>query len=263
MSKSGFMIVAIALSIAMPSVGQAASGQAFGSEPTPVIMPPTKTLPEGKRGGEARMMALPRINVSDPQSLTLDFDVERVSAEAAKRGTLAKYFDSAWYWITSIFTDITNGLTPPSPESFTKTMSSLDPDDFWSLVGDAGYKLLEISTDVGVVPDLGFHFKHQRELSEGDINWLERILSHHAEKHTDPLSFIQRTIIYTLLNINNGGDYFVRELKVKLLPLPTVRFSLVPIEIVMTDEHTTLMRAIEGKKPIRRRPPNLQEDSHY
>ena len=39
------------------------------------------------------------------------------------------------YFVTSI----SDGLTPPSPETFTKSFKSKNPDDFWQLVGDAGY----------------------------------------------------------------------------------------------------------------------------
>ena len=151
--------------------------------------------------------------------------------------------------------------TPPSPETFTKSFKSKNPDDFWQLVGDAGYKLKEIATDVGVVPDVGFKFRYVRELSDGDINWLERKLRKHEEKYHDPLSYAQRAIIYTLLSINSSDVYFVEELKVKLLPLPTARFALTPWDSGLSWEHDTLLRAIQGQKHVRRKP--TEEESHY
>jgi hypothetical protein len=181
--------------------------------------------------------------------------------EAGAQGPFTRFYNAVAYWADYLFTSITNGLTPPSPETFVKTMKTKDPNDFWKLVGDAGYKLKEITTDIGVVPDLGFRFKYVRELSDGDINWLERKLNHHADKFKDPLSMIQRTIIYTLLTINSSDVYYVDELRVKVLPLPKAQFSLMPWDSGLSEEHDTLLRALQGKKRVKRGP--LEEDSRY
>ncbi len=71
----------------------------------------------------------------------------------------------------------------------------------------------------------------------------------------------QRAIIYTLLSINSSDVYFVEELRVKLLPLPTARFSLVPWDSGLSREHDTLMRAIQGQQRQPRKP--IDEDSKY
>ena len=229
--------------------------------PVPEVVPPSAAAP-------SPALRLPLAVGHDVQLLTLDFAdgsgggvVSATGATSSDRGPVGRFFDSIAYWTDYIFTTVTRGLTPPSPETFAKSMRSKDPNDFWKLVGDAGYKLKEISTDVGVVPDVGFRFKYVRELSDGDVNWLERKLDHHADKFGDPLSVIQRTIIYTLLSVNSSDMYYVDELKVKLLPLPKAEFSLMPWDSGLSEEHDTLLRAIQGKKRTKRKP--TEEDSHY
>ncbi len=178
-----------------------------------------------------------------------------------QRGMLGRWFDNVAYWLGTAYTTVTDGFTPPSPETFAKGMRTSSPDDFWKLVGDAGYKLKGISTDVGLVPDVAFSFRYVRELSDGDINWLERKLRHHENKYHDPLSYAQRAIIYTLLSINTSNYYYVEELKVKLLPLPTASFNLNPWDNDLNWEHDTLLRAIQGQKHARRKP--VEEESRY
>ena len=194
--------------------------------------------------------------------LALDFAAaDATGAADADSSMLQRWWDGTVHWLGAAYTSISDGLTPPSPETFTKSFSSKDPNGFWQLVGDAGYKLKEISTDVGVVPDVGFKFRYVRELSDGDINWLERKLRKHEEKFHDPLSYAQRAIIYTLLSINSSDIYYVQELNVKLLPLPTARFLLTTWDSGLSAEHDTLLRAIQGQKHARRKP--SEEDSHY
>jgi hypothetical protein len=205
----------------------------------------------------------------DPSSglpmLTMDFAqagaAEANGGKAPPRGPLGRMFDAVGYAISYVFSALTSGLNPPSPASIAQGTQSKDPYDFWKLIGDAGYKLREISTDVGVVPDVGFRFRYVRELSNADVTWLERRLERHARKFQDPLSFTQRSIIYALLEINSSDTYFVEELKIKLLPLPHATFSLSPWERGLSMEHDVLLRAIQGKKFNNRKP--AEEDSHY
>lgn len=183
------------------------------------------------------------------------------AATVQSRGFFGHVVDTISYGFFSLYNAITSGFTPPSPQSFAKKMKSKDPYDFWQLIGDAGYKLKAIHTNIGVVPDVEFHFKYVRELSNGDINWLERKLTKHASKFTDPVSFVQRTIIYSLLDINSSDSYFVDELKVDLLPLPRAVFVLSPWEAGLSREHDELLRAIQGKTRNQRK--LTDGESHY
>jgi len=255
-SLAAALAVPLMAGAVLPAAAQTGAVRPQAATPAPEVVPPSAVPPASGHPAWAG---------HDIQVLTLDFadvsDAGPVGGVQVVRGPVGQFFDAVAYWADYIFTTITRGLTPPSPETFAKTMRSKDPNDFWKLVGDAGYKLKEISTDVGVVPDVGFRFKYVRELSDGDVNWLERKLDHHAEKFKDPLSVIQRTIIYTLLSVNSSDMYYVDELKVKLLPLPKAEFSLMPWDSGLSEEHDTLLRAIQGKKRTKRKP--AEEDSHY
>ncbi|MEI6986184.1 MAG: hypothetical protein WCK65_08650 [Rhodospirillaceae bacterium] len=234
--------------------------------PQALAQPPYVVPPYVSAGGTAQVAGevLPRPTVTglNPGLVTLNFaengeDIYALPAD----GLFSRTYEAISYWVTFIVNGITNGLTPPSPETFAKSMNTTNPNDFWRLVGDAGYSLKEISTDVGVIPDVGFRFKYVRELSEGDVNWLERRLTHHGQAFRDPLSLFQRTVIYTLLSINASDVYYVDELRVKLLPLPKVQFSVMPWDSGLSEEHYTLLRAIQGKKQAKRK--LADEDDHY
>ncbi len=261
------LIAAFALSLlaasGVPAHAQTGAAATESRHPLEIVPPQGAPLIARDSGLVARRSVLGGLP-DGGGVMTLDF----VAADAAGPGAggsvadaIGRWYQSAAYWLASTYNSITDGLTPPTPETFTKGFKSKDPDDFWQLVGDAGYKLKEIATDVGVVPDVGFKFRYVRELSDGDVNWLERKLRRHEEKYRDPLSMAQRAIIYTLLSINSSDDYFVEELRVKLLPLPTARFSLVPWDSGLSWEHDTLMRAIQGQQRVLRKP--MEEDSHY
>jgi hypothetical protein len=257
-----FIAVLAALTVTGPEPVRAATGPALPESlaQPPDVVPPTTKIP-----------VLPGLYKSlqgldlAPQLLTQEFaeggEILAINNTSTRGGPISRAFDTVVYWLDSVYTAITSGLTPPSPETFAKSVRSKDPYDFWKLVGDAGYKLKEISTDVGVVPDVGFKFKYVRELSDGDINWLERKLNRHAEKFGDPISLMQRTIIYTLLSINSSDVYYVDELRVKLMPLPKVQFSLMPWDNGLSEEHDTLLRAIQGKARVKRKP--AEEDAHF
>ena len=229
------------------------------------VVPPLAAAPAvDDRAGAALL----QLASGDPgvgsRVLTMNFAEAAVDGDAGgtSHTLIGRWFDSMGYWLSSAYTSVTNGLSPPSPEAFAEEgFHSKNPDDFWQLVGEAGYRLKEISTDVGVVPDVGFKFRHVRELSDGDINWLERKLRKHEAKYSDPLSVAERAIIYTLLSINGSDFYYVEELEVKLLPLPTARFTLNPWDNDLSWEHDTLLRAIQGQKHIRRK--LIEEDPHF
>lgn len=261
---------AIALALSLLAAGTAPVSAQTGSagadphrplEVVPALEAPALQGPSGLTQRRTVVGATP----GGGQVLALDFAaIDSAPTVAASPGStlIGRLLDAVGFWLGSAYTSVTDGLSPPSPETFAKSFrKSKNPDDFWQLVGDAGYKLKEISTDVGVVPDVTFSFRYVRELSDGDINWIERKLRRHEEKYHDPLSFAQRAIIYTLLSINTSDFYYVEELAVKLLPLPTARFSLNPWDNDLSWEHDTLLRAIQGQKHARRKP--AEEESRY
>lgn len=155
--------------------------------------------------------------------------------------TITYYFK---YAVDAVYT----GLTPPSPASFARKSKVKDPYDFWTLLGDAGYKLAEIEAGGSLLLSVNFKFKHIRELSSGDIAYLERKLERHAKKFGDPVSFIHRTIIYAILDVNSGDDFLVESLKISLFPIPSAYFTMTTWEFGLSREHDELLRAVQGRK---------------
>ncbi len=129
------------------------------------IVPPRSQATAREVGG---LVALRSVIGGEPEGgeiMTLEFAAsgEAIPLANTGGGLFSRWLEATGYWLSSTYNSITDGLTPPTPETFTKGFKSKNPDDFWQLVGDAGYKLKEISTDVGVVPDVGFKFRYVRE----------------------------------------------------------------------------------------------------
>jgi hypothetical protein len=140
---------------------------------------------------------------------------------------------------------VVSKITPPTPMSATASVSEDDKTELMKLLNIAGYKLKEIDTQVGIIPTISFKYAMIRELSDADIDFLEASLE--ESKITNPGLYteIHRTIVGTVMAINSGKDYLVSELKVQLLPLPKVAFSVGPKETALSEEGSTLMRAIQ------------------
>jgi|GEM_PF-4573398 len=176
-----------------------------------------------------------------------------LAPEMYSRGFFGRMLDTMSYYVLYVWEWATSGISPPSPLSFAQSYSEKDPDSFASLLADAGYKLGEIETDVGIVPTVYFKFKNVRQLSEADVVWLEWRLEKHAKRNPGWAAAAQRSIVHTLLEINEGGDFFVGTLKVRLLPLPAADFTLEPYEGGLPENLDVLLRAIQGKKISQRR----------
>jgi hypothetical protein len=267
------MVLVLAVGGAVPASAQSGTTRPQPSLQPADIVPPTATAPavtDPVGRDLLRRQTLGEGAGDSNQVLTLDLaTLDQTAGDqtgagstlTTGRGPIGEFLDRIAYWFHSLITAITDDLAPPSPESFAKSVKSKDVNNLWRLVGDAGYKLKEISTEVGVVPGVAFKFKYVRELSDGDINWLERKLERHARQYQDPVSAMQRMIIYTLLNINSSDTYFVSELQVKLLPLPKAQFTLQPWDSGLSPEHDALLRAIQGKPALMHHA--AEKDSRY
>ncbi|MBI1207116.1 MAG: hypothetical protein GC191_07490 [Azospirillum sp.] len=214
----------------------------------PGITPPTtdqaEALAQLVAAGSGPVITMDIPNYTDPNTAV---------GAPGKPGLFGRAVDSVGYFFSYLWSGITSTLTPPSPASFAGAFETKDPYSFWYLLSETGYKLKEIESDVGLIPDVAFKFKYVRELSSADIAYLERKLERHARKYSDMLSVVQRSIIYTLLEINDSDTYFVEDFKIKLLPLPKAQFSLSPWESGLPEEFDVLLRAIQGKEVHYRR----------
>ncbi len=159
----------------------------------------------------------------------------------------------AWNAVYGWFGGAANRVTPPTPASLMADIENKDSRRFVNLLLECGYKLKEIQAGIGVIPAASLKFGLVRELTEGDKLYLDQKLERWIEDDGSPASIIKRAIIYTILDINDKGQYAVEELKVEMLPLPKATFSLGPVEGGLSQEGEILLRAIKGE-PGRTRP---------
>jgi hypothetical protein len=118
-------------------------------------------------------------------------------------------------------------------------------EDFAWLMDIAGYKLKEIESSVSLFPSLSLTFGQARELTEGDRDYVERMLDRHARRHPGPLAAIQRTIVRGIMDAGEIGGFSVDKVEVDLFPLPKVKFQLSPTDAPLGVEASRIMRAIE------------------
>jgi len=149
------------------------------------------------------------------------------------------------YWAWDKVSSVVSVVLPPSPTSLSKTVDAEDSSELLKLLGYAGYKLKEIDNQVGVIPTIAFKFALTRELSEADWEYLDYRLAVSRFNNAGLGFAIQRAIVESVMTVNTGGAYQVSELKVQLLPLPKVAFSVTPKVSTLNEENSTLMRAIQ------------------
>lgn len=117
--------------------------------------------------------------------------------------------------------------------------------EFSRLMDVAGYKIKEIESSVGIIPDISLTFGQARELTEGDRNYLERQLARHAVRHPGLLGMAQRAIVRAVADASELGNFEVEKVEVTLLPLPKVKLVLSPSGAPLSPEAARIMRAID------------------
>ena len=120
-----------------------------------------------------------------------------------------------------------------------------EDNDFRWLMNIAGYKLKEIESTVGLIPGLGLNFAVARELTEADRDYVERELERHARRNPGPISAIQRSIVYGVLEASDLGKYGIEKVEIDLLPLPKVKILMTPVDAPLSLETSRVLRAIE------------------
>lgn len=181
---------------------------------------------------------LPAAGADKPPADLID---DRPSLAVTTFETMLEAADWTWEMVKSGLSVI----VPPSPTALTRSVSDEEKSELTKLLGIAGYKLKEIDTQVGVIPTIAFKFAMVRELSAADVDYLDSSLEDSKIRNPSLYTELQRTIVGTVMAINSGRDYLVSELKVQMLPLPKVAFSVSPKETALSEEGSALMRAIQ------------------
>jgi phosphate transport system substrate-binding protein len=117
--------------------------------------------------------------------------------------------------------------------------------DFASLMDLAGYQTQEFQTSVGVFPGAGMTFGIVREMSEADQDYLERKLIEDAHNRPDALAAFQRKIVRSILDVSEGEGYEISQVVIEILPLPSVKLVVSPTDAPISQETTSILRAIE------------------
>ncbi|MFN3075470.1 MAG: hypothetical protein ABT940_01040 [Alphaproteobacteria bacterium] len=136
-------------------------------------------------------------------------------------------------------------ISPPSPTQSVSHYDSQNSSGLFKLLNVAGYKLKEVENGVGIIPTVSFKFAMVRELSNADLNYLDLQLEASQVKEPGLYAALQRSIVTTVMTINGGADYHVSQLKVQILPLPKVAFSVTPKATALGEDASALMRAIQ------------------
>ena len=162
--------------------------------------------------------------------------------------SVSEALDDGWRYIKDLFDRSAEVATPSNSADWLQHLNDDHQTGFWTLLGDAGYKLKKIDTTIGLIPEVTFKYAHGRELSEADKAWLERKLDRLAREKSGPVPTLQRAIIQGILEGNETDGFFIDEVKISLLPLPEAEFSLVPTNAPMPGDLDKIYRAVIGKK---------------
>jgi len=70
-------------------------------------------------------------------------------------------------------------------------------------------------------------------------------LNCHARRNPGPISAIQRSIVYGVLEASDLGKYGIEKVEIDLLPLPKVKILMTPVDAPLSLETSRVLRAIE------------------
>ena len=152
---------------------------------------------------------------------------------------------SSLSWVGNIAGSALSAVLPPSTSNLAQNVKNEDGSELFRLIGLAGYKLKEVDNDVGIIPGVSFKFAIVRELSEADYDYLDEQLELFQIRRPGMVGELQRTIVRTVVAINSAGGMQVSDLKLTILPLPQASFTVTPSSTVLSEEASTLMRAIQ------------------
>jgi len=156
------------------------------------------------------------------------------------------FFEGVWTWVSYTAGAAFSVVTPPTPSAMIKDLREDDQKSpFFALIGDAGYKVKEIENGVGLPPDVTIKFGRIRNLSDADLDYIDRELSRWSKRDPGMVAEAQRAVITTLVAINQSDSYVVDGVRLRVLPLPQVKFTLAPTVGGLGWESSQLMRAIQ------------------
>ncbi len=155
-------------------------------------------------------------------------------------------FGEIWSWTSYTMGTMFSAITPPTPAAMVKRFQDdEEKSPFFALIGYAGYKIKEIENGIGLPPDVTVKFGRIRNLSDADIDYIDRELSRWEKRDSGVVAEAQRAVISTLVSVNQSDSYVIDAVRLRVLPLPQVKFTLAPTEGGMSMENSVLLRAIQ------------------
>jgi hypothetical protein len=106
------------------------------------------------------------------------------------------------------------------------------PATFASLMDIAGYRVTELNSSIGILPDASMVFGIAREMSDSDQAFLERTLYRDALRRPGALSALQRRIVRSILGVREVGNFEVSKVEIVFLPLPKVALVVSPKDVL-------------------------------
>ena len=156
---------------------------------------------------------------------------------AAQRETLAAgnggfSLASMTGWVTSFASEAWRmfGIRPTLPPE-----ESRGATNFTSLMDIAGYRVTEVNSSIGIIPDAGMIFSIAREMSDSDMAYLERSLYRDSLRRPGAISAVQRKIIRSIIGIRQVGSFEVAKVEIVFLPLPKVSLTVSPKDVLRAD----------------------------
>ena len=158
---------------------------------------------------------------------------------------LVAHTKTTWTWIAYSFGSMFAAVTPPTTAAMVKSLQEEDQQlVFLSMMGDTGYKIIEFENGIGLPPYIALRFTRIRNLSDADIDYADRELARWERRESSIIAGAQRAVISTLVFVNQSDSFVVDSVRLRLLPLPQVKFSLAPTIGGLGWESSELMRAI-------------------
>jgi hypothetical protein len=170
------------------------------------------------------------------------------AGDAASSPSVSEALGDGWRYIKDLFDRSTAVAAPSNSSDWLAQLNDDHQTGFWTLLADAGYKLKEIDTTIGIIPQVKFKYAYGRELSEADKAWLERKLDILARQESGPIAALRRAIIHGILEGNEADGFFIDTVKISLLPLPKAEFSLSPTNAPLPGDLDKIYRAVIGKQ---------------
>jgi phosphate transport system substrate-binding protein len=135
-------------------------------------------------------------------------------------------------WVGSLASDTWTmfGVRPDLPPEATAG----PPATFASLMDIAGYRVTELNSSIGILPDASMVFGISREMSDSDQAFLERTLYRDALRRPGALSALQRKIVRSILGVREVGNFEVSKVEIVFLPLPKVALAVSPKGVLHT-----------------------------